>query len=97
MLVVATGLVFAVDEVAISKIFHLSARLGYEPSSDELRQLKSRIELCPLTLCLSEYQLITFTPSLTATYKLAHNIVKLPFYNYILEFRSTSLKLENKK
>ena len=49
MLVVATGLVFAVDEVAISKIFHLSARLGYEPSSDELRQLKSRIELSPPT------------------------------------------------
>ena len=84
MLIVATSLVFAVDEVAISKIFHLSARLGYEPSSDELRQLKSCIELFPLTLSLSEYQLITFTPSITATYKLVYNIVELPFYNYIL-------------
>ena len=84
MLEAATSLVFAVDEVANSKIFHLSARLGYEASSAELRQSKSGIELSPPTLCLSEYQLITFTSSVTATYKLAYNIVKLPFYKYIL-------------
>ncbi len=84
MLEAATSLVFAVDEVANSKIFHLSARLGYEASSAELRQSKSGIELPPPTLCLSEYQLITFTSSVTATYKLVYNIVKLPFYKYIL-------------
>ena len=64
--------------------FPPSARLGYEASSAELRQSKSSIELFPLTLCLSEYQLITFTSSVTATYKFVYNIVKLPFYKYIL-------------
>ena len=44
MLVAATSLGFAVDEVANSKTFHLSARLGYEASSAELRQSKSGIE-----------------------------------------------------
>ena len=64
MLVVATGLVFAVDEVAISKIFHLSARLGYEPSSDELRQLKSRIELSMLE-AISSLKLVDVDADLT--------------------------------
>ena len=83
MLVAATSLGFAVDEVVNSKIFLPPLGSAMRPAQLSCES-KSGIELFPLTLCLSEYQLITFTSSVTATYKFVYNIVKLPFYKYIL-------------